>query len=79
MDESNFFLDTEENLCIIDFAEVALLSESFASYTMSNNNPFIKEVAKYFDLWTRNLKSMYRARELLLMISDRTLGTLICT
>jgi hypothetical protein len=58
MDESNFFLDTEENMCIIDFAEVALLPESFASYTMPKNNPFANEVVKYSNLWTRNLKSM---------------------
>lgn len=50
MDESNFFVDTEENMCTLDFEDVGLTPQSFASYTMSTSDScFASEVAKYSD------------------------------
>ena len=65
----------EGNTCLLDFEDVGLLPESFASYTMSGNEPFVKEVAEYLQ-WpaSRNLRSMGRIRSILVMIGDSTLG-----
>ncbi|KDQ09002.1 hypothetical protein BOTBODRAFT_179341 [Botryobasidium botryosum FD-172 SS1] len=76
MDKSNFFLDGNGKICIIDFDTVALLPESFASYTMrSGTNLFASEVAEYLD-WPRspNQYSMARAGVIINMTSDWTLG-----
>jgi len=76
MDESNFFLDTNGKMCIVDFEDVGLLPESFASYTVHLvSDLFIREVAGYLD-WSLspNLHSMAVARAMLNMISDSTLG-----
>jgi hypothetical protein len=77
MDETNFFIDTTGKMCVVDFEDVGLLPESFASYTVHvSSNLFVKEVAKYLD-WSRssNLHSMVRAGAILHTISDPTLGT----
>ncbi|KDQ10822.1 hypothetical protein BOTBODRAFT_163481 [Botryobasidium botryosum FD-172 SS1] len=76
MDSSNFFLDGNGRICLIDFDGVALLPESFASHTLhSKTNPFASKVAEYLD-WPRtpNLYSLGRAGTIVHMISDRTLG-----
>ena len=78
MDESNFSIDTEDNICIFDFEDVGILPESFASYTLSSNK-FAKKVAEYLDWPTSpNLHSMARAGAILMMSSDSTLGTSTC-
>lgn len=79
MHEGNFFLDTEEKMCLIDFASVALLLESFGDYALAGWDPFIKKVADCLNWPTHNHKSMGRALEFLQMMSDETLGTFICT
>jgi hypothetical protein len=79
MDESNFFLDTEEKMCLIDFNGVALLPESFANFNVSRKVPFVEKVADCLNWSTHNVKSMSKAREFLLMKGDITLGTFICT
>ena len=77
--EGNFLLDTEDKMCLVDFGDVALLPESFGNYGMAWKLPFIEKVASYLD-WPRdNVKSMGKARGLLLMIGDPRLGTSICT
>ena len=80
MDESNFIIDMEGNMCILDFEDVGRLPESFASYTMSSGgNPFAVEVAKYLDWPTSpNLHSMARIRAMLQTLADATLGTSTC-
>ena len=77
--EGNFFLDTEDKMCLVDFGDVALLPESFGNFAMAWALPFIKKVAAYLDWPSHNFKSMSKARELLLMIGDPRLGTSICT
>lgn len=48
MDESNFLIDTDGKMCIVDFEAIGLLPQSFASYTVySKSNPFISKVARY--------------------------------
>jgi len=47
MHESNFNVDTEGRTCLLDFGEVRLLPESFASYTMSLRSPFTAAVAQH--------------------------------
>jgi hypothetical protein len=77
MDESNFFIDTNGRMCVVDFENVGLLPEFFASYTVHvSSDPFVMEVAQYLD-WPRspNLDSMIRASVILRTISDPTLGT----
>ena len=76
MDESNFFIDANGEMCLGDFKSIGLLPESFASYTMyCYRDPFVIEVAKYLD-WSRspNLYSMARACEILQKMGDPTLG-----
>jgi hypothetical protein len=77
MDESNFFLDTNGKMCIVDFEMVGLLPESFASYTVhSKLDNFAREVAGYLD-WSPspNHYSMARAGVILNTVGDTTLGT----
>ncbi|KAM6503340.1 hypothetical protein JOM56_000283 [Amanita muscaria] len=77
MDKSNFFIDNNGNLCILDFEDVVILPESFASYTMYTSSiPFVKNVARYLG-WPpcSNLGSMARVRTILWMLADTTLGT----
>jgi len=74
MDESNFFLDTEGKLCLIDFQEVSLLPESFAAYAVWKRDPFVKKVAECLNWPTHNVKSMGSARGFLMTMSDITLG-----
>jgi len=76
MDESNFFIDTEGNMCILDFEDVGRLPESFASYTMtSEGKPFVVEVAKYLDWPTSpNIHSMAIISAILKTLGDATLG-----
>jgi len=73
MHESNFFFDTNNNMCTVDFEFVGILPLSFASYTLhSGKNTFAREVAKYLDwLPTSNLYSMARV---LWTIGNQTLG-----
>lgn len=76
MDVSNFFVDTQGTTCLVDCEDVALLPESFASYTMSlARQPFTVEVARYLG-WPRssNVSSMARIREILWTMGDPTLG-----
>ena len=77
MDESNFFIDTKDKMCMVDFEGVGLLPQSFASYTM-HSNAFAKEVASYLD-WspTLNLSSIGRAGQILKTSGDETLGMFI--
>jgi hypothetical protein len=75
MDESNFFIDTNGKMCIIDFEDVGLLPESFASYTVHlRRNPFTSEVVKHLD-WSvsPNLRSMARAGGILKASGNETL------
>jgi hypothetical protein len=77
MDESNFLLDTNGKMCIVDFEDVGLLPQSFAKYTVhSEHSHFASEVARYLD-WPRssNLHSMAIAGGILNMMGDPTLGT----
>ncbi|KAG9023839.1 hypothetical protein FRB95_012408 [Tulasnella sp. JGI-2019a] len=71
MDESNFFIDTNEMMCVIGFDAVGLLPESFASDTM-RSNLFAIEIPGLATL--SKSYSMARARAILWMISDPTLG-----
>lgn len=77
MDERNFCLDKEGNVCILDFWGVGLLPESFADHTMStrSGNPFIGKVAGYLD-WSDspNSYSMSRASAIMIKTSDPTFG-----
>lgn len=77
MDESNFFVDTEENMCILDFENVGLTPQSFASYTMStSDSPFASDVTKHSGRSASlNLYSMGRTGVILMMSTDTTLGT----
>ena len=79
MHEGNFFLDMEEKMCLIDFASVALLPESFANLAVRRRDPFVKKVAACLKWPTYNIKSMGRAMELLQTIANKTLGMFICT
>lgn len=73
MDESNFFVETKGNMCILNFKDV---EESFFSYTMSSNdNHFKNKVAKYLD-WPAYIRSACMAGGILIMPSDTTLGML---
>jgi hypothetical protein len=74
----NFFLDTEEKVCLIDFDGVALLSESFANLTLKRRDSFVEKVADCMNWPTHDVKSMGRAIGLLQMITKKTLGTFIC-
>jgi len=52
MDESNFFLDTNDKICMVDFEDVGLLPQCFASFIISmywGSNPFNNEIVKYLD------------------------------
>jgi len=77
MHENNFFLDTEEKLCLIDFEGVALIPESSGNYALANRDPFVKKVADCLNRSSHNLKSTSTAMGLLLMIGDKTLGGFI--
>ncbi|KAI6038757.1 hypothetical protein EDC04DRAFT_2569327, partial [Pisolithus marmoratus] len=81
MDKSNFLLDKNGKVCIVDFDDVVLLPESFASYTIHASwNPFTKKVAGYLDwLQSSNQKLMGRAGAILQMSGDMTLGMSITT
>ncbi len=80
MHESNFLVDTEGNICILDFEDVGLLPESFVSYTMSSDDPFVEMVVKCLDWPTSpNLHSMARIRAILNTSSNTTFGTLTYT
>ncbi|KAI6015593.1 hypothetical protein EDC04DRAFT_2578344 [Pisolithus marmoratus] len=77
MDKSNFLLDGNGKVCIVDFEDVILLPESFASYTIHASwDPFVKKVAGYLG-WPQspNQKSMARVGAILQMTGDATLGT----
>jgi hypothetical protein len=81
MDKSNFAIDKSGKVCIFDFEDVTVLTESFASYTInSGNTPFVEKVAEYLQ-WppSPNERSMARAGGILIMIADTTLGTSIFT
>ncbi|KIY43485.1 hypothetical protein FISHEDRAFT_78345 [Fistulina hepatica ATCC 64428] len=76
MHETNFLVDDKERVCIIDFGDIGLLPESFASFTVhSIGSPFVQGVAGYLG-WqvTPNLASMHRAAGILIMIANPTLG-----
>ncbi|TDL16482.1 hypothetical protein BD410DRAFT_902013 [Rickenella mellea] len=76
MDKSNFMLDKNGKVCMIDFEAVVVLPESLACYTLHATwDPFVRKVGECLD-WTQspNRKSMGRAGEILHMSSDRTLG-----
>ncbi len=77
MHESNFFFDTNNNMCMVDFELVGVLPLSLASYTLhSGKNTFAREVAKYLDwLPTSNLYSMAQVRGILWTTGNQTLGT----
>ena len=75
--EGNFFLDTEDKACLIDFHGVALLPESFGNYLMRRKFPFVWKAAECLD---RNATPMSKAREPLQAITgDRTPAMFICT
>lgn len=79
VEESNFAVDENCKVCIFDFEDVAVLPESFASYTMNAQDiPFVEKVAGYLQ-WSRspNQISMAWAGGILGMMGDRTLGTSI--
>ncbi|KAG8894593.1 hypothetical protein FRB99_001110 [Tulasnella sp. 403] len=74
--KGNFFIDKNGKMCILDFADIVLLPESFASYTVNgSSDPFVKGVAEYLK-WpsSPNQASMSRARAILWMMSDIRLG-----
>ncbi|TFK65683.1 hypothetical protein BDN72DRAFT_189287 [Pluteus cervinus] len=75
VDISNFGVDHEGKTVLLDFGDVGILSESFASYTMNSMNAFTGAVAGCLD-WpkTSNLTSMSVARQILWMYYDPTLG-----
>lgn len=76
MDKSNFFIDTDDKICMVDFEDVGLLPQCFASFTTHcGSNPLTKEVAKYLD-WSPspNQYSMARAGAILNMMGDTSLG-----
>ncbi|SRR5260221_3527556 len=79
MDESNFAVDKNGKMCILDVMGVSLLPESFASFSMNSsawNDPFLENVAGYLQ-WPRspNHKTMARVGGILGMMADTTLGT----
>jgi len=75
MDESNFGVDTEGRTCLFDFAEVGLLPESFASYTMSIRDPFTVAVAQHLGWPTSsNISTMGKISSFLWIYYDPTLG-----
>lgn len=79
MSPRNFLVDDNGRICILNFRDVVLLPESFATYTMHMSwDPFVKGVAEYLD-WTPspNEDSMKWARRLLVVMGDPTLGTSI--
>jgi len=80
MHESNFDVDTEGRTCLLDFGEVGLLPESFASYTVSLRAPFTVAVAQHLG-WpsSSNLDTMSEISGFLWIYSDPKLGTLTCT
>lgn len=51
MDQSNFFLEMEDNMCIFNFKDVGLLPEFFANNTIPDmSKPFTSEVTcRYLD------------------------------
>ncbi|KIO26467.1 hypothetical protein M407DRAFT_24191 [Tulasnella calospora MUT 4182] len=75
VDESNFGIDDEGKTVLLDFAEVGILPESFASHTMSSMDPFTVAVAKCL-AWpdSPNLYSMSVISYLLWMLHDPSLG-----
>ncbi|KIO26487.1 hypothetical protein M407DRAFT_243703 [Tulasnella calospora MUT 4182] len=75
VDESNFGIDDEGKTVLLDFAEVGILPESFASHTMSSIDPFTVAVAKCLT-WpdSPNLYSMSVIGYLLWMLHDPSLG-----
>ena len=80
MDASNFGVDDKGRTCLLDFGEVGLLPESFATYTVSSVAPFTAAVAQHLN-WPScsNLDTMRKIRGCLAMIADPTLGTSTCT
>ena len=75
--EGNFILDPTGRLCLVDFNSVGLLPKSFAVRAVKfPGKPFNKGIADHLPSWTSpNLASMARARYILVMIADPTLGT----
>ena len=49
MDASNFGVDDKERTYLLDFGEVGLLPESFATYTVSSAAPFTAAVARHLN------------------------------
>jgi hypothetical protein len=79
MDESNFFIDANGKICLIEFNDTCLLPESFASYTVHlNSEVFIEEATKHL-YWLPSsdlpVHSMVRAGTILHTVNDPTLGT----
>ena len=77
--EGNFILDPAGRLCLVDFETVGLLPESFAVYTVKvSREPFVKSVGNCLPSWTSpNLAAMAKARTIVNMSADPTLGTTI--
>ncbi|KDR65938.1 hypothetical protein GALMADRAFT_232815 [Galerina marginata CBS 339.88] len=75
MNSSNFALDADGRVCMFDFSDVGVLSESFAGYTLKGYDPFFASVASYLD-WVDNPNgySMARVRMVLTMMADPSLG-----
>ncbi|TDL16479.1 hypothetical protein BD410DRAFT_902010 [Rickenella mellea] len=74
IDERNFLLDGNGKLCMVDFENMVLLPESFASFNR-NGNPFAEKVADSLD-WPRSANgySMASVGAILQMTSDETFG-----
>jgi len=77
MHEDNFLIDDTGRICLVDFETVGRLPESFASYIGHlPDTPFVKGVASHLG-WREspNLHSLIRAKGVLWMCADPSLGT----
>ena len=73
--ERNFLVDENGKICILNFQDITLLPESFATYTVNKGREsFVKGVAGYLDWTSPNEDSMQWARRFV-QVAIPTLGT----
>lgn len=73
--ERNFLVDENGKICILNFQDITLLPESFATYTVNKSREsFVEGVAGYLDWTSPNEDSMQWARRLV-QVAVPTLGT----
>ena len=74
--DSNFIIDDEGNLWVIDFGRTCFLPPSFVSYSLtSSSDVFVQKVARRLNYpRSANLQAMYAASGQLVVFGDNALG-----